>query len=502
MASGTPPTYQLRGWFIPGSWEETAATFASWAMVVSGNYSWEELGSGLVPNDDVLGCAFSRELSTFAQRLSIGQGQIELDNSRGQYTSGANQISINDIVSLKGIYPTSVYGVFRGRVESTEANPDLAQRTMLVSLSDAARDLMRPVRTGFMEGTISSSVYQHICNLSGFTDATLVVDPANRDPIPFAYFEEVPGGEGVWQIQQPNLTNVFTDRFGRLRIVDRNYDVSSVVAGSYNAFYSFAVIEDQASIINRSDITIQPRQRSLDVGTIGFLQQPLFIAAQATKEFSIQYLDPSNLDGNTPCTNVQTPVPGLDYFFNTSPDGRGTDITSAVGFVLDIGALYTKVTATNSGSDNGYFSAFQLRGNWFGRVPQITVTQINSLSRDAYSEVPYALTTEFIASQFTADALAAWQISRYRQPEPTIEFGLNDEFPDVLDRDMLDLVWLINSETNVSSGFRIASVTHELDFSAGLQHSVTYRGVQEYRKTYFILDSSADGRLNVNRLGY
>lgn len=478
MSSGTQPTYEILAGFVSTS-------------------------NGLVPASDVLEISTTRKLSDFLNRMEIGQCQVLLDNSRGQYTSGSNRARINHPVTVRAVYPGSTYNLFVGTIEVVQATPSFEQgATVMLSAADVARNLRKPISTPFIEGTISASLASIVTSLAAINANSVVIDPAMRDPVPFAYYSYAPSGDAAASLQTSFLSYMHVNRDGQLELTDRNFDVNTPVVASLSAFYDFQLNEDLASIINRADIVTAPRRKSVDVATVAWIDNAIFIVTGETKSFRLDYVDPETEEGDTPVTNIQDVAPYVDYYFNTSVDQSGTDLTSGCTVTVSAGALSAQVTIVNSSGSNGYLAAFSLKGQAYSRAPSTTATAVNTTSVNSYGEVPFALESELLASGDYAAGLASYLVSRYGEPSPSPTFALKNEYPTILDLDLLDRVRLTNSTLNVNSTFLLKSIEHQIRIGAGVEHMVTYETFPDFSKVFFIVSNSSFGRLNINRLGY
>lgn len=478
MSSGTAPTYEILAGFISTS-------------------------AGLVPSSDVLEISTERRVSDFLNRIEIGQCQVLLDNSRGQYTSGSTRARINHPLKVRAIYPNSTCNIFVGTIESVQASPSFEQgQTLLLSAADVSRNLRRPITTPFIEGTISSSLAAVVTSLAAINVNSVVIDPAMRDPVPFAYYAYAASGDAAATLQTSFLSYMHVNKDGQLVLTDRNFDINTPVAASLTAFYDFQLTEDLTTIINRADIITAPRKKSTDVATVAWIDNAIFIVTGETKSFRLDYVDPETEEGNTPVTNIQDVVPYVDYNFNTGTDNTGTDITSGCTVSVSAGALSAFVVIVNSSGSNGYLASFSLKGQAYSRAPSTTATAVNTTSVNSYGEVPFALESELLASGEYASGLANYLVSRYGEPSPTPTFVLKNEYPTILSLDLLDRVRLVNSVLNVNSTFLVKSVEHQIRIGAGVEHQVTYETFADFSKVFFIVSNSSFGRLNINRLGY
>jgi hypothetical protein len=118
------PRYDIRAGWIAGNWTEIGLKY-TWSQI-AGNFRWEELAAGPLPNEDVEEVQISRKIGTMFDRLATGECRAQLDNSRGQYTgtgSAQNLVAYSDDVS-------SATGFWLGSNAATSLN-------MLMGRTDA-----------------------------------------------------------------------------------------------------------------------------------------------------------------------------------------------------------------------------------------------------------------------------------------------------------------------------------------------------------------------------
>lgn len=106
------PRYDIRAGWFKGDWLEIGSKY-SWAQI-TGNFRWEELAAGPVPNEDIEELQVSRKAGTMFDRLSTGECRVQMDNSRGQYTgtgSASNLMRYSEGLSSGHAYFTLTNGV-------------------------------------------------------------------------------------------------------------------------------------------------------------------------------------------------------------------------------------------------------------------------------------------------------------------------------------------------------------------------------------------------------
>ena len=495
-------TYQARAGFYTGNWTEINSTYGSYGWGAIGQaFTWLDLMAGPVPDEDVFTVEASRRLGTLRDAFEIGQCDVLMDNSRGQYSVGTNKAQVNHRFTVKALTSTtSLYSIFAGHVERVSADPSKEEGSMALACGDTARKLRQTISTSLMTGIGASSMATIILDTANVSTDDRVIDQINGEVYPVAFLDNITAGGALSQIQQAGNHYLFTDGRGRVVVRDRNYDVIPLIVGSYEAFDGFIPGESEDSVINIARITYRPRTFSTDVRTIAWIDDPIFVAAQDTVTFTVEYFDPATGERGVPAGDIQTPIQGEDWKLTA---GEFSDISSQAALSFVQYARTAEVTITNSGASNGYLSVFQLKGTVASAPPDQISINVASPSVLLYGESPIGIESDLIAGKSFADAYADHLTGRYRLPDQTVNFGLTNVYPECALLDLSNIVTLVNSVCGVGSSFIIASVQHSLDFELGAVHRVGYEGFLASDKSwYFILDHDTRGRLDVSRLGF
>lgn len=105
------PRYDVRAGFLAGNWTEIGSKY-SWAQI-NGNFRWEELAAGPVPDVDVEEIQATRKIGTIFDRLSTGECRVQLDNSYSQYTGTK---SLENLIAWSDDFSASPYWVNQASV--------------------------------------------------------------------------------------------------------------------------------------------------------------------------------------------------------------------------------------------------------------------------------------------------------------------------------------------------------------------------------------------------
>lgn len=190
------------------------------------------------------------------------------------------------------------------------------------------------------------------------------------------------------------------------------------------------------SVFNRVTVRNRPRIEESSVGVVARSGSPIRVGPRSgvvrwspeveyTEDDTVIRLpfveeDTGDVIG---AKDLITPVRTTDYTLNTLPDGSGEDYTNYQGFTVSFvqTASGVEVAFKNNAIGDLYVIDFQVRG-----VRLISRDQQEIIKEDATSIADYGqrdLTVElpFFTSQIFADALAGYQLSRWKTPTYRVE---------------------------------------------------------------------------------
>lgn len=394
----------------------------------------------------------------------------------------------------------TTYPLFNGRIAEIVVSPLREAQTVLFEAFD---------NVGKMAATtITTSLYTNTNPLSLFTMlmsesavSSFVADPdLYRDNIPFAWFDDTVVQNAVTQLIESGFYAAYEDGAGTFRLKDRGWGQLSSSVASYNStagLYSLDVGLSQSDIYNRIKIEAHPRQQSTSVGTIAWAQEMVTIGASAGIGFWLDYSDQDEPNVSAPAVNIVTPVASVDWKMNTSSTGTGTDRTATGSLQITVFGESAVCSLYNGSASDVFVTKFQIRGNSVQAKPELSVQTDDSSSQALYGRREFVLSNDLLHNKEFAQNYAEFLLSIKKEPQPNVRFGLKNVFPDVLRRELGDLVSLVDSISAVNSQWQIVAVNHEIEMRTGLEHVVTYdvRYYQQYG--WFILDDNTYGLLDI-----
>lgn len=453
-----------------------------------------------VPDQDVYAFRCKRRVADILNRMSVGNATISLDHEYGQYISS---MKINHGVRLSAITDAgSEYFLFTGRVKSWDTNPALGRREMTVRAVDAAEDLRQKISLPLAIDTVVSSLLTDVLSTSGFPADRINIGALN-DSISFGYLSGITAGEAVHRIIQSGAHLAWVDGSGTFRAESRNYDIRGTTAvESMETFFGYNARDNDSKIINDMSVIGQPRREATDIGTVAWIEESIRVGASLSVTFTLNHVDPDTLDEDTPVNSFVTLVASQDYYMSTQESFGGSNLTSAISLSVTHFATTTEVTAYNSSSFTGYLSRFQLRGLPLQLLPKIEARVETSSSQSIYGQKSRVIENDLIPDYLRAQSFAEFMALRYPDPPRDIRISRKNVFPEVVQREILDPIHIVNSLTGVASDFSIYSVEHVVTFRRGLEHTTQLETELGFVKEWLVLGHPEFGLLDQRRLGY
>lgn len=460
------------------------------------------VNSSQLPNEDVTRISFTRARSDIFNRLSVGAAQIELVASTGKYTVGSERVFINQPVNIRAVDGSSVYNLFTGYVEGYDIDPSLDSGQKLnLRCGDIVSKLRNTIQTSLQYLVTQQAVFANVLAASGLTSSQYVM-ATFPDTVVFAYMDQITAGEAIFQTQQSGAHYSYVDGYGRLNIVDRNFDNSSVAAiASFSSFFGLTLKVDDTSIINECTVRAKPRKIVFDVQTVGYITDPLFVGGNSSGGVNLEFVDPVSQERGVPVFALSS-VQSTDYYISANPDLSGADLSSQCVLTVDPFARSARITLVNSGTSNVYLVNLTLRGSPATQAPEIHAITVNSPSQVLYQKRTQEVQADLLQTFSRIKNLSEYVVFKNSEISFDIELQIKNRWPFVCSLEINDHVWAQNSLLNVGSSFIIKEMDHSIAFDAGTEHVVSYTLESRLVKDWFTLDSSALGRLDINKLGF
>ena len=451
--------------------------------------------------------SISREIANYEKGLNVGRCDFILDNNERKF-SPLNSASpyFGSLIPGKSLrvlasYDASSYYLFQGYVDSYKIDPKFGNQTAVIQASDIVKILKNQ--------TISMPIKVDINAGSLFTDVLTyaTIPPSLRtidqftDTIAFAWFEDRYPTSALNDILTYGYYKTYVSGDGDFHIKNRFSNIYGTTVGSYNEFYSLDYSLYEEDMGNRIRVSSTPKEMSSQINTIAWLTDLITVPKSSHVGFWLTYVDPDTLETNTPANNVITPVPSLDYRANADRLGLSTDLTSKLTISIGKFATTAVCTVTNGSNIDAYITKFQLRGNSVQTKPTLSYETEDATSQANYGVIDYEIESNLINTYDHVRNYAILLKESHKDPEDRVTVGLKNQWPDILNNELEDLISVVESNTALSHSFYIDSLDHDIAFERGVEHTVTY-GLKKWESyDILVVDSPTQGILG-RKLGY
>jgi len=459
----------------------------------------------------------TRDRATIFDSLSPGRCDLLLDNNAGLFSPEnaaspyAPNLKPNKRVRILAIHNVTTYQLFAGFVDAWAPDPELARRTARMQATDRVKDLARRrIDTSIAVDIAPSSLATDVLSAAGVAAADRSVDVLPPwDLIPFAWFREYEPVRALEDIARFGYSHLWVDGAGRVNLRTRYLDLGSSAVASYvNDFFGFGYTLSDDQVVNAIKVQGTPRRIASSVQTVAWLQEVPTISASSSVGFWLTYLDPDSLERDTPAQSVSvtrsadyilSTISGYlvptDPFFGLFSFDRTATASASVTFF----GTTAVATVFNGSSDQTYLNKFQVRGYSIQRQPDILRQSATASSQTLYGVRNLSLQSDFIGKFQHAQDYADFLVLQRKDPVPDVTFALKNVFPDVLARELGDLVYLVESNTAVGTGFVVTGLAHDIALVRGLEHTTTYAAHLQETGPWLVLDHATLGKLDSGR---
>lgn len=456
------------------------------AEVAARNANDEVDGSSLILNAD-----FSRPVTN--------SGDVLVDRS-----PAANNLTMVGSFT----WPGSLYPLYYGKVTNFTVSPEWGNRVAIVEAGDDVDRLLSSfISTSLFINTNASSLFTVVMSAAGVNSFAVESENSMNDTILFAWADDERISDMVDRITGFGDFATFEDGAGTFRLRSRHWQQGAISIASYSAtdkaFERFEFSVSQESVRNRVIISSQPRVPRTAVGTIGWIQEQAVIPGSSSISFEISFIDTDDPNTQAPALGIVTPVRSLDWKLNASSGGTGVDLTSVGSLQFTAYGATAICSLFNGGSANAYVTLFTIRGISAQAQPPLGAQNQSNSSQALYARREFTINNDLLSNQLYLQGYAEYLISVYKEPTPEVKFGLKNQFPDILGRELGDIIALSEPRTAVSSQWQIIAINHEISLGGGLEHSVSYDVRQHPDRQWLILDDPTRGKLDSNnKLGF
>lgn len=473
---------------------------------------WLRDGTWTTVGDDVslrargsIAVGYGRDQSTALAPALTGSGSLVLDNTTRDYSPRNassplyGRLKPGRPVLITRTVGTTTYTIFVGHTDNQPINPDVAAKTVTLSLLDNLGDFRgQKVSTALYAGLRTGEAIGKVLDAVGWTGGRDL--DLGGTVMPWWWAEGVDALSALNSLVAaegpPALLTVGTS--GELVFRDRHHRLlraaSLTSQGTWRGFGAepvmgvpFSYDEAWSNIVNSATVAV-------DVRT----PDPTEVVWSSTSAISLS-------DGETKLVTAAGSDP-----FTGAITPTGSDITLASGAVnvsllRDSGAAVTIVLTATGGP--AVVTALQLRASpvrvaYTTQVATTDTTSVIDYGSREYSDPPGWGTPDGV------EAVLETTVAQRAQPLPvlSVKFQVGSAAPSsrivaVLARNIGDRVTVIEPETQVSGDFWIERIDHQIN--GEVDHVVTFglEAVPTQPTAVFILGSATRGVLGTNRLG-
>lgn len=459
------------------------------------------VNSAQLPNAAVESVNFERERSDIFNRLSSGECSFVLDASKGDFTTGTLALRINQPVNFRAVDGSSVYNLFTGFVEQFQLNPAVGEQKMVVNCGDISARLRRIIQTSLQVYVDQATVFNNILQAAQFSSSQYIIG-SMPEAVAFAFQDQISAGDAINEIQKAGASFVFVDGSGRLNIANRNFDVlSSTAIYSLASFLELTLARKVGDIVNDCTVRVTPRASGLAISTVGGFYDSLFVAGLSSASVTIEFVDGNTNESGAPVFSVNDPVANVDFKLTEGPGGIGPDVSSQCTLQITTFARSAVISVFNNGTRNAYLHGLTLFGNPASKLPDVVQNQKDQASINSYQVAAMDIKADILQTPDYARGLSSYILFSSASPSDELTVTIKNKMPQILETEINQHVFISNSLLGVNSSFVVKSVSHEISFDAGVEHFLTLGLGLRPSKNFFILDSSVQGRLTINRLG-
>lgn len=443
----------------------------------------------------------NRRRSDLFDRLNVGECDILVDGSRGAFTTGGNAIKLNHPVNVLAVDGTSSYNLFNGFVEKFSMNPQVGEQRMVVSCGDIAGRLRQTIQTSLQVYVNQETVFRSILAAANVASTQYVMG-SFPEVVAFAYQDQVSAGDAINEVQQAGASYVFVDGAGRINFANRNFDVvSSAAISSFASFFELSYSQKVDNLVNDCTVRVTPRLSGPLVSTVAVFDDSLFIAGVSSTQMTLESIDGTTSEDGAPIFSVSTPVNRVNYFLTEGPNGIGPDLSSQCVITITPFARSVSISISNNGTRNAYLSGLTLFGAPASKGSDIIRNLKDQASINSFQNTPLELQANILQTPDYADGLASYVLYKNAQPTGKLEVSIKNKTPSLFELELNKHMFISNSLMGINSSFVISSLEHSIVFDGGTEHTLSMDLELRPLKRFFVLDSSVQGRLDIDILG-
>lgn len=431
--------------------------------------------------------SYSRHITTLFDPLVPDNAMFELHDSVGAFAPGRGSgIQPGRQARLTATYNNS-YNLFYGRVTAVRNKPFIEgqQSTIIEAISDVDRLSSRTITTSLFQNIGASSLFTEIMSLSAVSSFRA---DALSETMEFAWYRDLNVVNALNQLVRSGNYYLYVDGAGTISLKRADWPFTPVglyVLTDYvleDYVSSIAVISDAFDlqyslshdrVLNDVKINAQPRQLATSVATIAQLAAPVSIPASGAIGFWLTYQDPLRGNESTPVGSFATQVASTDFYAAANSDGTGTNFTSTLSINMKQFGETAVASIFNGTGSTAWLTRFQLQGYPVRQSGLLGYQTEDSSSQNVFGRRAFEL-DNLIQDRSYIQSFATSIVTTRKNAQQDLTVALVNDYPQMLQREIGDLVAVINSTTGVNSSWVVFGMQHEIDLADGIRHQVTF----------------------------
>lgn len=462
-------------------------------------------GSFTAVTDEITAFSVVRQMGNMDAGLSAAEANVQIKNDDGDLGGGI-ALRPNVSIQIKATEAGSERTIFSGRVDDWSVDPGiLAGRLVTLSARDEMKCLVREtISTSLRINTNVGSLFDEV--LAETNVASYTIDQfAAR--LPFHWIRETQATEALIGLMGTDDAFAYIDNNGTLTVKGHYFsNLAAVVSSLDDASSGSNVLQmpwstNDDEVVNNAFVETVPRFIATTVTTITALPDILTIPASAGISFTLSYIDPINKEP-APASEVITPVASLDWYVSVD-ETEATHRMDTTSLSVLIGGGTLTASLFNGFGQDVQLRRFFVRGKPVLRQSDLRTNAVNGASQAEFGQLDFTHTNEFVGNQLRAQAFAEYLADSRGNPLPAIDFVTRNRFPFILDRQLGEVVHVVNSFLGVGSDFWIAGIEHTVAADQGWIHDARYNLRMVDAADLLILDDTVQGSLDsTHTLGF
>lgn len=442
--------------------------------------------------------SFSRSVGDIFTNFAPDPATFELSNDVGSFSPILQSGLIpGRRIKLEATYSGSSFALYSGRIKNLATRPVLGERTTVIEATTEVDRMNRTLlNTGIFTSINAGSLFTEIMSR---TNVQSFVADALSDTVDFAWYQDRNAVNAVEQLVRSGYYQAFTDGAGTINLRGRYFGVLgtnvSTITDAFDLNYSLS--DDR--VINRAKVSANPREQISTVSTIAYVAQPITIPASSAVGFFVSFLDPRDPGTTTPVGSIVTPVSSTDFYAAANIDGTGSNYTSTLSVSVTAFGESAVCSLFNGTGAIAYVTRFQIRGYPILKGAAYKPQFDDSSSQNVYGLMELSIDESLITDLTYLKDFTTMLVNERKNPRASVAMTRINEFPDVLEHEVGDVLSIINSVSGINSHWAIRSVDHQIDMGEGLSHRVSYDLEGYTERQWLVLDHPEFGKLDNNR---